>query len=167
MNDAEYSFSVTNPTEQGGTTYYDVKGTDSQGPWEGKKRYSEFDTLYTTLVKRWPCIPIPQLPAKKAVGNKDTTFLQDRQFYLQRWLRKTSRFSFLIDSVEFQAFSRPAGGVKIDAALGKLMPQTTNAKYEALSNATQCKEEDYSRERKEALAIKIIEFVTFTKKVEP
>lgn len=29
MNDTEFSFSVRNPQEQGGTTFYEVKGTDS------------------------------------------------------------------------------------------------------------------------------------------
>jgi len=167
MNDSEYSFSVSTPTEQGGTTFYNVKGTDAQGPWEANKRYSEFDTLYTVLVKRWPCIPIPQLPPKKAMGGKDTTFLQDRMFYLQRWLRKTARFSFLIDSVEFTAFSRPSGGLKLDAALNKLMPQTTMAKYDQLSQATKCMEEDYSKERKDGFSAKIVDFIKFSKTAEP
>jgi len=59
------------------------------------------------------------------MGNKDTNFLQDRSFYLNRWLRKLSRFGFIMESDEFKIFSRPAAGVKIDAALNKLMPMST------------------------------------------
>lgn len=125
MNDAEYKFKVSDPVEQGGTIFYDCKGEDSQGAWDCKHRYSEFDILYTTLVRRWPCIPIPSLPPKKAMGNKDTTHLQDRQFYLNRWLRKLSRFSFVMESDEFKTFSRPAAGIKLEAALNKLMPMST------------------------------------------
>ena len=75
MNDIEYDFSVKTPTDAGGHIVYEVKGKDSQGNWEGKRRYSEFDALYTCLIKRWPGVPIPMLPPKKAIGNKDLTFV--------------------------------------------------------------------------------------------
>jgi sorting nexin-1/2 len=75
MNDNEYDFIVKNPQDNGGHITYDVKGKDSQGVWEGKRRYSDFDALYTTLMKRWPGVPIPSLPPKRAIGNKDLVFV--------------------------------------------------------------------------------------------
>jgi hypothetical protein len=46
-------------------------------------------------------------------------------------LRKLARLEFLIESSEFQMFARP-NGIKIDAALGKLLPLSTKQKYERL-----------------------------------
>lgn len=43
MNDIEFNFSVQNPQEMNGANYFEVKGVDRQGPWECKRRYSEFD----------------------------------------------------------------------------------------------------------------------------
>jgi sorting nexin-1/2 len=125
MNDYEKEFYVKNPQDNSGHIVYECKGRDSQGVWEGRRRYSEFHELYVTLCKRWPGIPIPALPPKKALGNKNLTFVQDRTYYLQRFMRKAARFTFIIESPEFMLFSRPQG-LKIDAALNKMMPLTYN-----------------------------------------
>lgn len=101
MNDLEYDFSVSNPQDMGGSIFYEVKGKDRQGPWEGKRRYNEFFVLQETLTRRFPGVPLPCLPEKKAIGNKDILFLQDRTFYLQRYLRKIARFDFILESQEF------------------------------------------------------------------
>jgi len=52
-------------------------------------------------VKRWPGVPIPSLPPKRAIGNKDLVFVQDRTYYLQRFMRKVARYAFIIESPEF------------------------------------------------------------------
>lgn len=44
---------------------------------------------------------LPQVPPKKAMGNKDLVFLQERRFYLERFMRKMARFDFIINSQEF------------------------------------------------------------------
>jgi len=75
MNDLEYDFSVGSPQDMGGNIVYDVKGKDKQGVWEGKRRYSDFYLLWEVLCKRFPGVPIPVLPEKKAIGNKDILFL--------------------------------------------------------------------------------------------
>lgn len=82
MNDAEFNYSVKNPHDNGGHIVYDVRGKDRQGPWEGNRRYNEFFLLHEIIQKRFPGIPIPCIPPKQAIGNKDNTFLQDRTFYL-------------------------------------------------------------------------------------
>lgn len=107
MNDLEYDFSVSEPQDLGGNIVYSVKGKDKQGVWEGKRRYSDFYLLWEVLCRRFPGVPIPILPEKKAIGNKDIIFLQDRTFYLQRFLRKMSRYEFILESPEFMLFSRP------------------------------------------------------------
>ena len=98
MNDYEKDFFVKNPQDNNGHIVYECKGKDSQGVWEGKRRYSEFHELYVALCRRWPGIPIPGIPPKKAIGNKDLTFVQDRTYYLQRFLRKAARYTFIIES---------------------------------------------------------------------
>ena len=95
------SFSVRDPQDFHGHIVYDVKGYDLQGAFECKRRYNEFYILQEALQKRWPGIVLPQVPPKKAMGNKDVIFLQERRFYLERFMRKMARFDFIINSQEF------------------------------------------------------------------
>jgi sorting nexin-1/2 len=55
---------------------------------------------------------IPKVPPKKAIGNKDMRFILERRYYLERFLRKLSKFDFLINSEEFVLFSRPNGDIE-------------------------------------------------------
>ena len=89
------------------TIVYKCKGVDQLGAWEGERRYNEFFKLHSVLEARWPGIPIPTLPPKKAIGNKDIKFINERRFYLERFLKKMASFEFILNSVEFQNFSRP------------------------------------------------------------
>jgi len=75
MNDIEFQFSVRNPHDVGGNIVYDCKGKDSIGIWEGKRRYNEFFLLHETLCARFPSVPIPTIPPKKAFNNKDQIFI--------------------------------------------------------------------------------------------
>jgi len=60
------------------------------------------------------------VPPKKAIGNKDTKFINERRYYLERFLRKLSISEFLIHSDEFSIFSRPNGDIeKMLARIGK------------------------------------------------
>lgn len=86
MSEEEKQFEVKNPQDAGGYIVYEVRGVDSQGIWEGKRRYNEFYVLRECLCLRFLAIPIPFLPEKKFFGNKDLDFIKDRQFYLQRFL---------------------------------------------------------------------------------
>ena len=101
MSPEEAKFSVRNPKVREGTVYYEVRGFDSKGDWQGQRRYKEFDALRDTLSKRFPGMPIPFLPEKAVIGNKETPFLKDRRFYLERFLQKLLRFPTLLDSEEF------------------------------------------------------------------
>ena len=70
----ESEFMCFNPQNKkaGGHIVYTCKGCDEQGLWEGQRRFSEFFKLLEKLRESWPGIPIPQLPPKKAIGNKDS-----------------------------------------------------------------------------------------------
>ena len=98
---------MVEPTDFHGHIVYTVIGRDLQGSWEVKRRYNEFFYLQEALAKRWPGIVIPQVPPKKAIGNKDQVFLQERRFYLERFVQKLAHFDFVINSQEFQLFCRP------------------------------------------------------------
>lgn len=50
---------------------YECRGVDDKGTWTGMRRFNEFYILREKLEQNWPGVPIPQLPPKKAVGNKD------------------------------------------------------------------------------------------------
>ena len=107
--DFAYDFSVKNPQDFHGHVVYEVKGKDLQGEFECKRRYNEFFVLFECLQKRWPGILLPQVPPKKSMGNKEQVFIQERRFYLERYLRKLAKYDFVINSQEFQLFARPQG----------------------------------------------------------
>jgi hypothetical protein len=109
---SEQSFSCTHPQNKSGHIVYKCKGSDSQGIWEGDRRYNEFYKLQEKLEARWPGIPLPMLPPKKAIGNKDIKFINERRFYLERFLKKMSAYDFVLNSQEFIIFSRPNGDIE-------------------------------------------------------
>jgi hypothetical protein len=97
----ERHFAVISPQMKSGHIEYTCKGVDDKGPWEGDRRYNEFFKLVEQLEKRWPGIPIPSLPPKKVIGNKDAKFINERKYYLERFLKKMSAFKFILNSEEF------------------------------------------------------------------
>ena len=109
---SEQCFACTHPQNKSGHIVYKCKGSDAQGMWEGDRRYNEFHKLHEKLDQRWPGIPLPMLPPKKAIGNKDIKFINERRFYLERFLKKMSAFDYILNSQEFQVFSRPNGDIE-------------------------------------------------------
>lgn len=67
---------------------YTVKGYDNEGPFEGTRRYNDFFHLRNTLLNTMPGIYIPPIPPKKMIGNKNEQFLEERKYFLQRFLQK-------------------------------------------------------------------------------
>lgn len=86
--DLNPDFVVGAPEERGMHMEYKVSGKDHKGQWEGFRRYNHFHLLHEALSKRWPGIGIPRIPPKKAIGRFEVKFLQERRFYLERFLRK-------------------------------------------------------------------------------
>jgi hypothetical protein len=48
---------------------YMVKGHDKNGPFDIKRRYSDFFELRKKLLENWPGIFIPAVPGKKSIVN--------------------------------------------------------------------------------------------------
>lgn len=88
---------------------YTVRGTDSLGDFEGSRRYKDFLALRNSLIARWPGCYIPPIPPKKAIGNKDMKFVEERRRLLQRFLREVGKNENLLNSEEFRTFARPPG----------------------------------------------------------
>ena len=143
-----------------------MTGADLQGTWEVKRRYNEFFLLHEALVKRWPGIVIPCVPPKQAMGNKDIAFLQERRFYLERFIKKVSRYDFIINSQEFQIFSRPQG-LEVDKSLSKLPKLSNSQLYDRLKEATQTDDENMTNQDRDIIEIQMNEFMVFVKKAEP
>ena len=137
--DFAYDFTVKNPQDFHGHVVYEVKGKDLQGDFDCKRRYNEFFILFECLQKRWPGILLPQVPPKKSMGNKEQVFIQERRFYLERYLRKLAKYDFIINSQEFQLFCRPQG-LDVEKALTKLPKLSTAQLYERLRDSTKTDE---------------------------
>ncbi len=116
------TFSVSDPVK-GSHVTYTVRGYDDDGPFEGAKRYNDFFNLRAALLTRWPGVYIPPISPKKAIGNKDDKFLDERKHFLQRFLLLTSKIDHIIKSDEFRLFSRPSG--EIDKAV-QMLPQASS-----------------------------------------
>ena len=46
---------------------YTVRGVDRKGSFEVLRRFSDFVSIRTALVSRWPGIYVPPVPSKKAI----------------------------------------------------------------------------------------------------
>ena len=104
-DDYTIKFTVRNPHDYHGHIVYEVEGEDEKGTFNVNRRYNDFFALHEQLTKRWPGIIVPQIPAKSKFSSitnqgKDTVFLQERRFYLERFLRKLAKFRFVINGEE-------------------------------------------------------------------
>jgi hypothetical protein len=162
---SEGGWKVINPTMTGGHIVYMCQGVDEDGSWSGNRRYNEFHKLVEHLEKRWPGIPIPTLPPKKVVGNKDVKFINERRFYLERFLKKLSVFGFIINSEEFKVFSRPAGD--IEKGFSKLPPLGYGAIVERMRLVLEIEEHMYDPVMKDELNVQSVEFMAFSKQILP
>lgn len=85
---------------------YTVKGEDKDGTFEVFRRYSDFYAVRAVLVQRWPAVFIPAIPPKKAVGNMDQQFIEDRRKFLENFCKNIATTKFLWYSDEFKIFIR-------------------------------------------------------------
>lgn len=161
----EAEFICNNPQNRGGHIVYTCKGADEQGLWEGERRFNEFYKLHEKLIQAWPGVPIPCLPPKKAIGNKDLQFINERRFYLERFLKKISAFPFVINSQEFQVFARPQG--EIEKGFNALRRQTTKELVEKYRTVLQIEDQMFNPLEKDTLDNECKEFMHFSKQVIP
>jgi len=161
----ESKFVVTNPQTVSGHIVYTCKGVDSQGEWEGNRRYNEFFKLHEILEQHFPGIPLPSIPPKKSIGNKDVKFISERRFYLERFMKKIAPYKFVIESQPFQIFARPNGDIdKQLMRLPKQKPEQIIERYKAelgLDNTS------YDVIQKDALEETVKGFKDFVKVQKP
>lgn len=55
--------------------------------WNVYRRYAEFRSLHHTLQSKFPQVRAFSFPPKKAIGNKDAKFVEERRKLLQNYLR--------------------------------------------------------------------------------
>jgi len=134
---------------------------DKTGSWEGERRFNEFFKLREKLEQTWPGIPIPNLPPKKSIGNKDIKFLNERRFYLERFLKKMSPYKFVLNSSEFQCFARPSSDV--EKSLNALPKITTAEIVERLKTELEIDFTKYDLIEKDKLDNDCKEFQVFAK----
>lgn len=153
------SFSVSDPVK-GGHVTYTVRGYDEDGPFEGAKRYNDFFHLRGAILTRWPGIYCPPIPPKKAIGNKEDKFLDERKHFLERFLMLVSKIEHIVKSDEFRLFSRPSG--EIDKTMLMLPAVTADFLLERYKSQLHMTEDANSTELKE-FQTTINEYNTFCK----
>ena len=114
---------------------YKVVGKDNQGDIEVWRRYKEFLKLRTALTERWPGFYCPPLPPKKAIGNMDQDFVEERRFFLDKFLKSLILIPHLKESDEFQAFIRPKAA-DVERSLALLPKMTPENILERLKQTT-------------------------------
>jgi len=133
--------------------------------WEGDRRYNEFHKLHEKLDQRWPGIPLPMLPPKKAIGNKDIKFINERRFYLERFLKKMSAFEYILNSQEFTIFSRPNGDS--EKMLGAVPKSSSGDIVEKYREVLGIQEHMVDPIEKDKLDQQCLEFSHFAKQIIP
>lgn len=121
---------VLEPTVKSGTaskhTVYKVRGKDHLGEFEVMRRFREFDHLRRVLYSRFLGLYVPPIPEKKAMGNTEHLFIEERLFFLDRFLKEVCLLPYLYESEELQAFLRPPGGADTEKALEMLPRLSTD-----------------------------------------
>jgi len=117
---------VCEPTLYKGHHVYRVKGRDHNGEFDVLRRFREFDLLRKVLYSRFLGLYVPPIPEKKAMGKTDNMFVEERLYFLDRFLKETCRLPYLYESEELQAFLRPQppNDKNVEAAL-ELLPRLT------------------------------------------
>lgn len=161
-DDANNPFSVTRPVK-GSHVTYTVKGIDSHGRFEGSRRYNDFNHLRNALVIRWPGIYFPPIPPKKKVGNKELKFLEERRYFLERFLRKLGTMNFVLTSEEFQIFRQNGDIEKNLVSLPKLNADLILARFRDSFNL----EESVTHEKQIDCKAKITDFQRFYSQILP
>ena len=85
---------------------YVINGADTLGEINCQRRYSDFDKFRDLLVSRYIGLYIPPLPPK-VQDNKKEMIVEERQYFLDQFVREISITPYLKMSEELQVFLRP------------------------------------------------------------
>lgn len=151
-------FSVSDPVFTDHVTYT-VKGKDSIGSFECSRRYNDFFHLRNALINRWPGTFVPKIPTKSS-RKKDEKFIENRRYFLDRFMRKLEKQPHLLNSEEFKLFSRPTGEIDIMLSLlPKQDPDILIERYKTNLQLSDTIDENLVKQSKE----EIEEFSIFAK----
>ncbi|CAD8079600.1 unnamed protein product [Paramecium sonneborni] len=161
----EIKVEVSDPRIQQGLnkyTIYSVRGMDQNGQFDVARRFNDFRLIRQLLVHKWPGCYIPPLPPRKALGNMNQKFIDDRMHSLQDWMRTISQLRYFWYSEEFQYFIKANGDIE------KALAQVPKLTYEEIINKYQDTFTELSgREINRDIIQKISDFHEFLKKVMP
>ena len=104
---ADLDVQIREHVEERGVTYYLIELKILAQIWKLKKRYSEFDSLNTTLRKNLgPRIAhsLPTLPPKRFFFNREPVFVQERMKALHKYLKQLILIYEAIESPILQRF---------------------------------------------------------------
>lgn len=100
--------SVSEPILKSGHHEYKVKGRDHLGEFEMYRRFREFDTFRKVLYSRFLGLYVPPIPPKKSVGKTEDLLVEERMFFLDRFMKQIAELPYLYESEELQVFLRPS-----------------------------------------------------------
>ena len=111
-----------------------------------------------------PGVYIPPIPPKKAIGNKNDKFLEERKHFLQRFLQISWRIPYIINSEEFKIFSRPVADIeKLLESLPHATPEFILKRFKSELRMRRQRDEKVAQENR-AL---INSYIAFIKKILP
>ncbi|CAD8144880.1 unnamed protein product [Paramecium pentaurelia] len=164
-DEAEITLQVCDPKVISGINkyvVYTVKGMDKNGQFDVQRRFSDFKTIRQFLLTKWPGCYIPPVPPRKAFGNMEQQFIDERRLMLEDFLKKIATLKYLWYSEEFQIFLKTPG--EIEKALLSI-PKITND--EIINKYQETFSELSGREINREIIQKINDFKAFIKKVQP
>ncbi|KAM3140198.1 hypothetical protein pb186bvf_007751 [Paramecium bursaria] len=141
---------------------YTFKGQDKHGQFDIQRRYNDFDVFRATLAQRWPGCYVPPLPIKKAVGNMDKKFIDERKHYLDLFVKKLATLKHLWYSYESEQFKRNSGEVE---KMFKAFPQQSTP--ELIDKYEKNFKELNGKEINNDIITRLGVFQVFLKKIKP
>ncbi len=78
---------VCEPILKGGHHEYKIKGRDHIGEFEVYRRFKQFDLFRRVLYSRFLGLYVPPIPEKKAVGKTENLLVEERLYFLDRFMR--------------------------------------------------------------------------------
>ena len=91
---------------------YPIKGYDSKGEIDCRRRFQLFYDFRHVLCKRFPGLYIPPIPKKTHKNKKESQTLLERHYFLDLFLKECASLKYLAQSKELQVFLRPEGDVE-------------------------------------------------------
>ena len=102
-----------------------------------------------------------------AENKTDAGFYTERQYMLQRFLRKLCKLPFIINGEECQLFLRAKNQDDVGGQITKLPTLDLQATYMRMAESCNISMSEYNEAQIGKMNIEISEYLTYCKKVEP